>query len=142
MMLDQYLDEAGVFNASELDKVKFVFFYYFRNKDQATFTMQDIAEWFDQLHFSKPNSSRLKSRIIASRAFVKGASKDTFKLHANTIKALDLQFPGIRKKPETIETDETIIPFDVYDQSRGILNRFATKLMPHIIIIYLMDVRY
>ena len=87
MTLEQYLEEACVLDASEIDKVKLIFFYFFTKKELDCFSVSDVFEWFDNIHLSKPNSSRLKSKIVASRAFVRGPSKDTFKLHASTIKA-------------------------------------------------------
>jgi len=128
MTLEQYLEEACVLEASEIDKVKLIFFYFFTKKELDCFSVSDVFEWFDNIHLSKPNSSRLKSKIAASRAFVRGPSKDTFKLHASTIKALDSQFPDIKTKSESIVTDETVIPFDVYSQSRGYIKSLCDQV--------------
>jgi hypothetical protein len=92
------------------------------------FRQDDILQWFEQLHFPRPNISRLLGRIRSSRQFVKGSANGEFKLHALTLDELQAQFPGLRAESEEVVSTDTILPHSIYESTRGFIESLAKQI--------------
>jgi len=128
MDLAKYSIYVSLENKKEIDKCIFLGYYFSNTKEQVEFTIDDLLEYFDVLHFSKPNVYRLKKNIQASRAFVNGKSKSTYKLHAKFISQLDSELIDFKVKSEEIITDDTIIPESLYKGTRGYIESLAMQI--------------
>lgn len=101
MDLDDFTNSVDLFAQGELEKVKLFAYYHCRAQEQTEFTVRDVGEWFQQYNLSKPNASRLRSKIRGSRDFVNGQGNGTFRLHAKVLKALDKDYLDKFSVPES-----------------------------------------
>lgn len=102
MDLDEFTEAAELFDQSELDKVKLFAYHQLRADDLDVFTTDDVCAWFGKYNLPKPNTSRLKRNIRGSRIFVNGDQRDTYRLHATTIRTLDKDFRDKFELPESM----------------------------------------
>jgi hypothetical protein len=93
---NNYLNEINFLSLQELEKVKYLVFYDYRRSKQNIFRFSDITEMFSRLNLSKPNLTRLKTKIMGSREFISNHG-ETFSLHAQTIADLTLETNKIFK---------------------------------------------
>ena len=98
------------------------------SKSEPEFSVDEVLECFSDLHFSRPNISRLKKSIKASKDIVKGRSADTHKLHAKTITRLDAEIPELNEKSEEIVSDDVIIPSSLYSATRGYIESLSKQI--------------
>jgi len=128
MNIEKFSNISNLVNRTEIEKVECLAFYHSKISGIASFTVQDICVWFDALDFSRPNVSRLKKNLAASRKIVKGAVKDSFKLHARSQKEFESEFPQFTEADETIETIDSIIPNALYSGTRGYIESLAKQI--------------
>lgn len=128
MKLKTFAAKAAVETKSEVDKAVYLAYFHLRTADMVEFSTSDVAGWFDGLHFSKPNTSRLASRFTASRSIVRGSKKGVYRLHANCIKTLDAEFPEILEGSEDILFTGAILPEPVFENTRGYLEKLAHQI--------------
>lgn len=65
MKLIDYINTLGITSLPEVDKAKFLCFYYQKKNRLTTFTISDIKHWFIDAGFSEPNTSRLKKNLLS-----------------------------------------------------------------------------
>jgi hypothetical protein len=126
--LEEFARSVELVRLSELDRVRLLAFFYHKIYNKKEFRKDDILEWFQQLHFPSPNISRLLGRIRSSRHFVKGSANGEFKLHALTLDELQAQFPGLRADSEEVVSTDTILPYSIYESTRGFIESLAKQI--------------
>lgn len=67
MDLVYFSQRSDLVNKTELEKVLFLAFYYSQIEAKQDFSLIDISQWFNLLNFSKPNKSRLSTKINKSK---------------------------------------------------------------------------
>lgn len=92
MDIELFSEKSNLVSQQELDRVKLLAYFYLKSVGQVEFSSGDVHRWFDELHFAKPNSSRLNKKIRNSSMFVRGSKQGLAKLHAKQIIELDNQF--------------------------------------------------
>lgn len=112
----------------EVSKVRSLAFYFLRIKSKIEFDLKDVTEWFDELGFAKPNTSRLRDKIRSSRSFIRGNGKDTYKLHVSEIAVLDAQYPDLTIRTDDIVAPDTILPEALYRNTPEYLNSLAKQI--------------
>jgi len=92
------------------------------------FSVDDILSCFDQLHFSKPNISRLKRNIKGSKEIVSASNSGQLKLHARAIAAMDAEYPQIKDKSEEVVSDDVILPSALFRDTRGYIESLSKQI--------------
>ncbi|GAF73442.1 unnamed protein product [marine sediment metagenome] len=128
MNLNQFCQYSDLLGSKELEKVRLLSFFFHKTVGKYEFTKDDILSWFKNLNLPKPNLSRLTSNIHRSRAFVKGETHGTFKLHAIEFDELQAQYPGLHIKSEEIIAHDTILPRSLYEKTRGFIESLAKQI--------------
>ena len=128
MNLQEFCSQAGLFDQKETEKVRMLAFYHHKTSGQLEFTKDDITKWFDQLHLSIPNLSRLMSNIRASKAFIKGKSNSSFRLHALELDELQAKYPGLHSWSEEVISEETVLSRDLYQNTRGFVESLSKQI--------------
>ncbi len=59
----EFLDEIHFYKVTEIDKIKYLAYYYYITKSVKEFSYEDIKNWFDNLSLPRPNKWRLIERI-------------------------------------------------------------------------------
>ena len=101
MDLAEYIGATDLLGQNELEKAKLFAYFHFRSQEQLEFSVRDVCDWFSEQNLSRPNASRLRTRLRGSRLFVNGQRNGTFRLHATAIKALDERFLDKFTVPES-----------------------------------------
>lgn len=85
----EFANSIDIVSKIEIDKVIYLAFFDLKFNQKNTFAISDIIGWFDELHLSSPNISRLKSNIAKSKSIISTPSKNSYKIHARTVKKLE-----------------------------------------------------
>ena len=128
MKVETFANETNLDKRKILDKCIYIAYYLKVFKEQDQFELEEMADTFEQLHYSRPNTSRLKNSIAKSGSLVKGSSPSQFKLHSKTIKKLDEEFPNLSEKNEEIIADDIIIPEALYTGTRGFVESLSQQI--------------
>lgn len=128
MDINAYSAATDLLTAGELEKVKYLAFYYHKREGKIEFTKEDISKWFNERHLSQPNMSRLAKKILESGYFIKGTSKGAYKLHALVLDELQSEYPGIQSDSEEIISDDTILPNSLYKETRGFIESLSKQI--------------
>ena len=128
MDIQQFSKLVDLLSAKEIEKIKFLAFFRQKTSGISEFSKLDIGEWFSLLNLAKPNLSRIEKNLSASRDFVKGKTKDTFKLHPITFDLLQSEIPGIHVESEEVISDDVILPKPIYENSRGFIESLSKQI--------------
>lgn len=128
MNLKEFCKQSRLFDQKEPDKVRLLAFFHHKTGGQVEFTKDDIVKWFDELHLSIPNLSRLFSTIRTSSAFIRGKSDSSFRLHAVELDELQAQYPGLHSGSEEVVSDETVLPRKLYEGTRGFIESLSKQI--------------
>lgn len=128
MNLSKYSNLVSLDDQSELKKCLLVAFYLKCTKNIVEFDIPALLTIFGQLHYSKPNTSRLKKSLNSSKDFIKGTVPNSYKIHGKTISKLESDIPEIYQKTEEIVSDDTIIPESLYLETRGFIESLSKQI--------------
>lgn len=128
MNLSTYSKKMSLDDKNEVDKCVYIGYYLMVKKEAVEFSLEELLSCFDSLHFSKPNVSRLKGKLKASKAIISGKTKAAYKLHSKTIKSLDEEMPDLREKSEEIISDDDILPEILFSGTRGYLISLSKQI--------------
>lgn len=128
MKLATFAKQVSLADRPELEKVRLLAYFHHKTGAIHQFQMTDVKDWFEQLHFHAPNFARLKSKLDATKGFIRGNSPGTWKLHAISLDELQTLFPGITSLSEEIESIDCIVPRPLYENSRGFIESLAKQI--------------
>ncbi|MAT96446.1 MAG: hypothetical protein CL608_04820 [Anaerolineaceae bacterium] len=128
MQLTEFVTVSGLLSKTEVEKVERLAFYYLKSSNVSAFSLPDICRWFDLLGLAKPNTSRLKKRLIASKTIVRATQKDSFKLHAEQIRKFETEFIQFDEENEEVVSVDSIIPSSLYSGTRGYIENLAKQI--------------
>ena len=128
MTIEEYCQLTDLLAVSELEKVRLISFYYRKTKGLTEFDKELLVTWFDELELPQPNLSRLIANIRKSRAFIRGKSKASFRLHANEIDEMQSLYPGVHIESEDIVSNDVVIPQVLYANSRGFVESLSKQI--------------
>jgi hypothetical protein len=117
MKIEVFAKMARLSELTELERIASLAFYLSENKGQPEFAATDLSAIMVGLGFAKPNTSRLKTNIQKSRNFVRGITKDTFRLSLATREALSKQYPDLSESEEVV-SDDSLLPEVLFDEAR------------------------
>jgi len=124
----QFAAMVALHEKTEIEKARYLAFYHFRTSGLGEFTLRHVADWFASLHLTIPNLSRLRKRLSDSRSFIKGSSKNHYRLHARAIDALTRALPALGEQSETVVSPDTIIPTSLVTNTRGFVESLARQI--------------
>lgn len=128
MNIEKFALLTGLLDLTEIEKVELLAFFHEQAAAIEEFTLNDICSWLETLALPKPNTSRLKSKILLSKSFIKGKAKDSFKLHRRIKIDLEKQYPQTNQDNEEIETVDSILPKPLYENTRGYIESLSKQI--------------
>lgn len=117
MKIEHFSKLASLSEKTELEKVELLAYFLSENKQESEFTVGDVSSFIFALGFAKPNQSRLKNKIVKSKAFVKGSTKDTYRLAVKRLEQLRDAYPEINEAEEIV-SDDSILPEVLLQETR------------------------
>lgn len=127
MTLNTFIKKADLNSLQEIQKVEAIGFYMFKIDNVIEFSISSICEKLSSNGFGNPNQHRLKTKLLGSRSFVKGTN-GFFKLHNSTVKRLEQTFSFLSEISDHIETTNSILPEDLYANTRGYIQKLAIQI--------------
>src|ERR1035441_9205935 len=128
MTLEKFITESGLADLDEMEKVQYFAFYHLKKDGTEEFSTQDGAKWVRANSMGNPNTSRLASRLKASRDTVRGTKAGRFRLHHNRLRELEAKFPQLAEKSQDVVDDGTILPPVLYQKTRGYIESLAKQI--------------
>jgi hypothetical protein len=128
MTINDFIAASGLIDEKELKRVVLFAFFYTRTTTQSEFVIEDVASWFGANHLSSPNLYRLRQQILASRDFAKGSAKKSFKLHARTLRDLDIQWPQLSATNEEVADTSSVLPGTLLAKTRGYIESIGAQI--------------
>ena len=128
MTLDEFARTSSLSSAGELDRVRLLAYFHHKTAGKTEFSLADIATWFSERHLAEPNKSRLRSKLLASRSFIRGSSPATYRLHAVDLGELQSAYPGIHVLSEEVVSGDALLPRSLYDGTRGFVEALASQI--------------
>ncbi|WP_028574630.1 hypothetical protein [Desulfonatronovibrio hydrogenovorans] len=128
MNLQQFSEMADLESKTELQKSLYLSYYLLKDRGRSAVSVADLTALFEELHFSRPNQSRLAKRMRQERAFVNGGSPGSFKIHATKLREIQSQLPTVGSKSEEILHDEEVLPESLYRSTRGYIEKLADQI--------------
>lgn len=113
---------------TEIDKAYYLAYFLCNLEGEEDFTVDGLCECLTKLDFSQPNKARLKGKIQKSKAFIKGGRTGSFKLHANSVKNIETEFPNIAEKSEEIVFGDSILPTALFCNTRGFIESLSKQV--------------
>lgn len=128
MTVDQFARFAVLEDATEIEKVASLAYYFYANKDQPEFTVKEMADIISALGYAAPNAHRLKDKVKAAKTFIKGSKADYFRLSVVARKSLEERWPDLSATEEII-SDSAILPeILITEVRRPYLDRIAKQI--------------
>lgn len=128
MDINGFSKKVELLSQKEIDKVLLLAYFHQKISGNADFSRAHISEWFSLLGLPKPNLSRIEKNLSSSRDFIKGKTKDSFKLHPITFDRLQSEIPGIHVASEDVVSDDVILPKPVFENSRGFIESLSKQI--------------
>jgi len=128
MNIDKFALLSGLYEKTEIEKVELLAFFHNQLSGIEDFTIPDICAWLETLSLAKPNTSRLRKKLLAEKKFVKGRSQDSFRLHKKYQILLENKFPQTNQDNENIETIDSILPKPLYENTRGYIDSLSKQI--------------
>lgn len=128
MKLDAFAKLAGLFEQTEIEKVRLIAYFYYKTAGIREFELDEVRDWFEELHLHAPNMSRLKGRIEKSKSFVRGSGVGRWKLHATDLDGLQGLFPELTSHSEEVESTDCILPRPLYESTRGFVELLSQQI--------------
>jgi len=114
LKLEAFVESVDLHAKSEIQKVKYLLYYFFKCEGLYEASTSEVRHWFSKLSLAQPNESRLMTNIRSSSEFIRGSSASSFRLHAKTIISLAKEIPALNAKTEEIVSHSTILPAALY----------------------------
>lgn len=128
MKLKTFEQLASLNGLGEVEKACYLAFFHLKTSQQAEFAVAHVAKWLEELHYSKPNLSRLRTNLRSSRDTVAGSGKDNFRLQRDFIARLEALFPSMADDAEEIVDMGSILPKALYVRTRGYVESLAAQI--------------
>ena len=104
----------------------FVWYHYLTTNNEISVT--EINNYFIQNDLAKYNPSYLKEDLRKSKNITKGTSLNCYKPHRNLITLFNSKFNFVIEKDENIETDDTILPEELFKNTRGYIESLCKQI--------------
>ena len=122
-IIDIYTDEKK-------SKIEFAFMFVWYHNLTTTneISITEINNYFVQNDLAKYNPSYLKEDLRKSKNITVGVKTNYFKPHRNLITLLNSKLNFVVEKDENIETDDTILPEELFKNTRGYIENLSKQI--------------
>lgn len=128
MKLSTFSEIAELSDCTEIEKASRLTFYFMSLEEVIEVPLTQIINAFDELHFNKPNPSRLRSAIAYSGKFIKAKTAGGVKLHANTLKELRGDLSFLTSANEEIIVVGSLLPRVLYQTAPTYIVRLGDQI--------------
>lgn len=126
MHLEEFAEKNDVSSLSEAERAVALAYFHYAALGTAAFSLTEVGIWFDRLHFSIPNKTRLKQRLLDGRLCTKSGAQ--LKLHARTIAEWKKRLPNLHAAHDVPVASSAILPLSLLSGTRGYLEALARQI--------------
>lgn len=131
MQITQYIDAVKLKTKTELERAKLICFFYYKENGIESYSMSQITEWMEEWGFSRPNSSRLKTKLIKGigKAFlVSKADKSVMVFVPAILQEMDREHGSLWNDTITIESNNELIEEAKFCKKKSYLDRLIQQI--------------
>ena len=131
MKILDYIDLMNLKNKTEVERTKFICYYHFKETNEAQFTMSFISNYTEQFGFNKPNTSRLKEKLIKGKDKILLPSKEykgTLEFIPSVLQGLEREFGRVWNDTQTVNSNSELIEETKFCGKRNYLDRLIKQI--------------
>lgn len=131
MKILDYIDLINLKSKTEVERAKFICYYYFKETNETIFTMAIISDYTEQFGFNKPNVSRLKEKLIKGKDKILLPSKvhkGTLEFIPAVLQSLEREFGRAWNDTQTIGSNSELIEEIKFCGKRNYLDRLIKQI--------------
>lgn len=128
MLLIDYIESCNLEACNEIDKFKLLCFYKYKEDRISVFKISDIIGLFTEAGFSKPNVSRLKTKLVTDKKMKINFKKGEAEFTLHTLQSYDRQLSSLWEDTETIKSDSELIDEIKFCGKRGYLTKLIKQI--------------
>lgn len=128
MMIHESAESKKLAAMTELMKIEYLAYFHAENKVAYEFTLEESDNWLALCGFSKPNRSRLKSRIKSYTGIVKGKNQDRFMLASKRFLELKTLIGPIETANQEVLVVDGVLPSDIFGIDRKYIQQLGRQI--------------
>lgn len=125
--MEQFAEKAKLETCSEVERAVLLGYFHLKKNDLSEFSINQVASWFQSLHFASPNTTRLRKKIGESPDLVRGSDPNCFRVGRARLVQLATEFPELDNSEFIFQTG-SILPESLYAGTRGFLVCLADQI--------------
>lgn len=127
MKLLNYLEKVGFEKAIEIEKVKFLLFYEYKENRKEVFNMTDVKFLMEEAGGSIPNISRLRKNMIESKLYSFNSDK-SFKFRSIPLNRIETELNLHIENYSNIISNNEFISEELFCGKRGYLDKLIKQV--------------
>lgn len=127
MKLLNYLEKVNFEKANEIEKVKFLLFYEYKEHGREEFNMLDVKFLMEEAGGATPNITRLRKNMIESKLYSFNSDK-SFKFRLIPLKRIETELNSHIDDYSIIISNNEYISEDLFCGKRGYLDKLIKQV--------------
>lgn len=123
----QFLQRLSALNPTRLDQAIALLWYYERSQTYSERSVSDLVSDIEEENYGTQNVTRLREALRRSRATVRGASRDSFRINAARFQELNDRYSSLLDINEP-EATSSVIPLEFVSGTRTYLERLVKQI--------------
>lgn len=129
MQKKAYSEYVGLKDRPVFERALYIAFYLYKENEQISFRMRDVADAFADFGLSRPNETRLKKALLKTSYFTnEAASSSKIRFTEVGIEALEEEQQGAWNDFSTISSDSELIDEDKFCGKRGYIDSLIQQI--------------
>ena len=131
MQLLNYMEAVELREKAEAERAALICFYHYKENAQSAFTMSDISNWMEECGFSRPNTSRLKDKLLKGKGktfLPSKAGKGTIEFIPAVLQSLERVHGSLWLDTVTIDSHNELIEEAKFCGKRNYLDRLIQQI--------------
>ncbi|MCC7554765.1 MAG: DUF4145 domain-containing protein [Methanoculleus marisnigri] len=131
MKLLDFIQLVDLKNKTESERAKYLCYYHFKEMNMSQFTMTMISDLLEQSGFNKPNTSRLKDKLIKGKEktmLLCKEQKGALTFVPAVFQSLEKELSGVWNDTQTIHSNSELIEECKFCGKRSYIDRLIKQI--------------
>lgn len=126
-----FIELTDLNSNSEAERAKLLCYYYLKESGETSFSLPQISTLLEEAGFSKPNSSRLKDKLIKGKGKVmllSNTAKGSLEFVPSVFQILEKEYAKAWNDTEIIESSSELIDETKFCSKRSFIDRLIKQI--------------
>lgn len=126
-----FIESSELANKLEIDRARLLCFYHYKETGETEFSMATVSMLMENAGFSRPNSSRLKERLVKGKgkAFLLSKSdKSKICFIPAVLQSLEKEFGSLWQDTTTIESNSELLEEAKFCGKRSFIDKLIRQI--------------